>query len=335
MDTTHCISNGTWEAYAQKTFSAPQLHALQKHVEGCEMCADIKEGIDSLAAPETLPQTIAQINTEVDDRLKPKRNRLAILWYSSAAAAIVLAVGIGWYFMPSQQENVAQNVPVSSHTPEIIANDTAQQTTPPTTKPVDVMQTPHEPQTTNKREITNPENHAERATKKSDATDDEVKALEQGTTATTKSEEEMKATEAESADDFTADVTQKKESQTLRMQTKKEVYPSNMSLNNNLFFNNTFSNNTGVFLMHDSVSYTQAMKHYNAKQYDSCVQLLQNRFYGTLLQYNELSALLQAQALIKLNRHAEAQSLLHSFVFTDEHRKKEALQLLKSIEDKK
>lgn len=124
MDTTQCIDNATWERYAAKTLSPAQLLSLQQHAEGCELCADIKEGIDAMAHPEALAATVEEINAEVDEYVKPRRRKTLALWYWSAAAAVVAAVGISVFVLnrekitPTQPISQKQEQPVTAPLPQ-------------------------------------------------------------------------------------------------------------------------------------------------------------------------------------------------------------------------
>lgn len=109
MDTSICITNPQWERYSAKTLSEKELHSLERHVVGCEICSDIKEGIDAMKNPASLTQTVSQLHTEVDRSLAAQKNKI-FFWYWSAAAVLLLSVGISW-FMLGKQNIVATNNP--------------------------------------------------------------------------------------------------------------------------------------------------------------------------------------------------------------------------------
>lgn len=54
MDTTKCISDKDWERYSRNQLAAEEKAQLEFHVASCEICADIKEGIDSMKSPSNL-----------------------------------------------------------------------------------------------------------------------------------------------------------------------------------------------------------------------------------------------------------------------------------------
>ncbi len=108
MDTQSCITNLQWERYSNKTLSEPEMLLLKEHAGACEICADMKEGIDAMKAPEMLKVRVDDLNTYADNFISKKKNKIAILWYWSAAAIIVLAFGISW-FVFNKSEIIAVN----------------------------------------------------------------------------------------------------------------------------------------------------------------------------------------------------------------------------------
>jgi hypothetical protein len=121
MDTTKCISNPVWEAYAAHTLEAFELEYLHKHVLHCEICADMKAGIDAMADSRLLVTQVERIHRKVDvfmstnsfglnqgkatfdkekdnliglnDAKANKSKQFSLFWNWSAAAAIILVAG--------------------------------------------------------------------------------------------------------------------------------------------------------------------------------------------------------------------------------------------------
>jgi hypothetical protein len=118
MDTLSCITNLQWERYSNKTLDEPDIHYLQEHVMVCEVCADIKEGIDAMLVPAMLAERVEAINMEVDEYLKNKGNNKSHLWFWSIAAMVVLGIGISWLMMNNKKVIVADN-----HSKQFILND--------------------------------------------------------------------------------------------------------------------------------------------------------------------------------------------------------------------
>ena len=110
MDATKCLDNAQWEAYSLSRLSASEQKALQSHVLTCEMCSHIKEGIDALPNPSNLVQNVQEINAKIDQRVAPKKLRIAPLYYVLSAAAILL-VSLSVLFFQLPTELVVDKVP--------------------------------------------------------------------------------------------------------------------------------------------------------------------------------------------------------------------------------
>ena len=106
MDKQSCISNQLWIGYSNKTLTRAVADFVNDHASKCEVCADIKEGIEELEQPGSLGQRVTLINKKVDEFLEPKRN-LKLFWYWSAAAVLVFGVGLSW-FLVSETTQIAR-----------------------------------------------------------------------------------------------------------------------------------------------------------------------------------------------------------------------------------
>lgn len=106
MDTTQCINNNIWEAYAHKKLSQADMLYMEQHVKTCEICADIKEGIDALAMPESLSKRVQAVDTAVNEMLIHKTQVKKHNWYWAAAAAIFIVVGALLFinYMPTNEQ---------------------------------------------------------------------------------------------------------------------------------------------------------------------------------------------------------------------------------------
>ncbi len=109
MDQQSCITDTLWFDYSNKTLSQPEIDMINHHAETCEICADIKEGIDAMSQSEMLENTVATINKKVDDYLEPKR-KLGVFWYWSAAAILIFGIGLSWFWVNTTQPIVTINI---------------------------------------------------------------------------------------------------------------------------------------------------------------------------------------------------------------------------------
>ena len=105
MDTQYCITNAEWERYSLKKLEPEVTQRIQHHVLACEICADIKDGIDTMKNPERLALRIENINSLTFEKQTP--NLRIGFWYWSAAATITIGFGLGWLLNKQKKEIVA------------------------------------------------------------------------------------------------------------------------------------------------------------------------------------------------------------------------------------
>lgn len=105
MDATKCLNNSQWEQYAQQNLGETEYAALLHHAAHCEICLDIKEGIDQLKKPTSLGQTVERINARVDAKLAaPKSKVIPIYFWLSAAAIFIVSLGVVFFPLPKLQD---------------------------------------------------------------------------------------------------------------------------------------------------------------------------------------------------------------------------------------
>ena len=111
MDTTTCISNDNWLAYSENKLGKDALMQLEQHVLHCEMCADIKGGIDTLARAQSLKKEVAILNNTVDEYLLTKKRRTLFWLYSGIAAGLIALAFLGWMLLhPIEKETAINNL---------------------------------------------------------------------------------------------------------------------------------------------------------------------------------------------------------------------------------
>lgn len=105
MDATKCLNSSQWEQYAQQNLSATENAMLLQHVVHCEVCLDIKEGIDQLKNPASLVQTVARINARLDAKLAPPKSKvIPIYFWLSAAAVFIVSLGVVFFPIPQAKD---------------------------------------------------------------------------------------------------------------------------------------------------------------------------------------------------------------------------------------
>lgn len=103
-----CISDAVWEQYALRKLPEPALAKLEAHCRNCEICSDIKEGIDLMAHPAGLPGRVALLKQRARQYNKPVK-KLPVYWLASAAALFLIAVSLSWLFFTNRQPQTTRD----------------------------------------------------------------------------------------------------------------------------------------------------------------------------------------------------------------------------------
>jgi hypothetical protein len=106
MDATKCIENTKWEAYSQGQLNSKELAQLAGHVADCEICADIKEGIDAMNKPSTLVENVQSIDKKIDKKTKKSYAKIIAITAIVAVAATLLIIGNGFLLMQAEDATI-------------------------------------------------------------------------------------------------------------------------------------------------------------------------------------------------------------------------------------
>ena len=338
MDTLACINKTIWEAYANKTISQVDITYMNNHVKSCEICSDLKEGIDAMPDSNLLVNKVDKVNSEVDEIIKQKNKKKPFIYYWSAAAILFISVGLFWYNTLDFKEEIALKE---------------------TFKPAPKSEIELPQKDSNFKEIPNliieqktdkklAENY-----KLSEVKEEEIPMIHMESTAdmemvkSVESEEpQIKFKDATAAkydtvllaqnDDLKSkeNVSQKTISMA-SVSTKKSKIPSipaavnNNAMNNNSdFVSNQVTNNSLI----DSINFSKAQKAFNENHFDSCINLLNIIQINPRSNYYEDALYLSAQTYLKQNKKAEAKNVLNVLINLKGKKQKEAKRLLKSIQ---
>jgi len=339
MDTLACINNTIWEAYANKTISQTDLIYMTNHVKTCEICDDIKEGIDALPMPELLVNRVDKVKIAVDEIIKQKLNKKSFIYYWSAAAILFLSVGLFWYnTLDLKQEMALKETfkPAPKNEVEIPQKDSIYKDVPP--KIIE-----------NKTDKNLAENYRESEVKKEEVLMPQMESVAdmemEKSVLAEEPQIEFKAAAAAKYDTTTLaqnndlkskeNVSQKSISKASVSTTKKSKMPSfpaalsNNAMNNNSdFISNQVTNNSFI----DSVNYTKAQKAFNENHFDSCLNLLNNIQTNPRSSFYEDALYLSAQTCLKQNKKTEAKNVLNVLINLKGKKQKEAKRLLKTVD---
>ncbi|MFA9215118.1 MAG: tol-pal system YbgF family protein [Candidatus Methylacidiphilales bacterium] len=352
MDTNTCIDNNIWEAYANNTISEANLIYMENHVKTCELCADMKEGIDAMLVPSLLVDRVNKVNKSVDEIVKQKNNKKYLLTYWSAAAVLLIAVGLFWFNYTNLAPQLAQNESTLKSPSVLNETDSIYNYVPPKTnaKKEELALNKEQKQTIIKSVPA--EVLTEKSVEAEKADMDDVSAIEIGQKNAGIAESDMAIPEVK-MEVQTETVTAKDKAPAIaKTESKKKVEITSkaakaLSLpapanNNNVGYNNYSLNNNWMDTVllndkfrnenySDSLNYKNAQNEYIANRLDNSLDILDLITNNNKSKYYEDALFLSAQVYVKQNNKGKAKSALKKVIKLKGNKQAEAEQLLKSV----
>ncbi|MES2655670.1 MAG: hypothetical protein V4620_08775 [Bacteroidota bacterium] len=350
MDTATCINNTIWEAYANKSISKTDMIYMEKHVKTCEVCADIKDGIDAMDNPSQLMQKVNTINHEIDVLVSTRKQVSKNNWYWPIAASLMISFGLLIYnYIQLPDGKVAlnevskeeaqkpilteeKNVALQSDTViknEIASDILAENNSKPKEEIITLKRNISEPApAVVEQQLAFADDVATTGKNNDEANKEIVLVPEQisSNATATKAEEKLKA-----ETDFTVVAKSFKD--------KTASTPASLSNNNYAaFFNNnnlnlTLNDSVSFFQVYklDSANFSKAQIAYNKNKFDSCYIWLSNIVDNPNGYLYEDVLYLKANNFIKQNKINEAKQVLKQLIKHKGKKQKEATALLKTI----
>lgn len=115
MDELNCINEQDWKKYSVGKLNSDDLHLLNIHCQNCEICSDIKEGIDAMKTPAALESQINKIKNKIDQKTK-KRFVFLNLTTISIAASVLFGLLLFWFLFPSQNQLAVKPEQINTET---------------------------------------------------------------------------------------------------------------------------------------------------------------------------------------------------------------------------
>jgi hypothetical protein len=338
MDKLVCINNTIWEAYASKTISKADFIYMTNHVKTCEICADVKEGIDTMPESKLLVDKTDKVNNKVDLLIKQKNKTRPLIYYWSAASILFISVGLFWYNTLDFKEEIAFKEtlkPGPKSEIELPQKDSIYNYVLPQIKGNNIDKNLAE--VYKSTEVKTEEVNIPQVESVADL--EMVKSMES-------EEPQMEFKTAEVAkydtvslaqnDDLKSkeNLSQKSISLAGVVKTKKGKMPSIPAAANNNAMNNTSDfvsnqiiNNSYI----DSINFSKAQKAFNEIHFDSCINLLNTIQINPRSKYYEDVLYLSAQTYLKQNKKGEAKNVLTVLINFKGKKQKDAKRLSKSM----
>ncbi len=352
MDTNTCIDNNIWEAYANNTISQANLIYMENHVKTCELCADMKEGIDAMLDKRLLVDRVDKVNKAVDEIVKQKNNKKYVLAYWSAAAVLLIAVGLFWFNYTNLVPQLAQNESTLKSPSVLNKSDSIYNYVPPknNTKKEELALNKEQKQTIVKSVPAEVLNEKLVESEKVDL--DEAASMETTQSNDDNAEGDMAIPEVKMEAQTEAVRAKDKAPAIASSESKKKVVVTNkatkaLSLpapanNNNLGYNNYSLNNNWMDTVllndkfrkenySDSLNYTNALNEFKANRLDNSLHILDLITINNQSKYYEDALFLYAQVYVKQNNKSKAKSALKKVIKLKGNKQAEAEMLLKSL----
>jgi len=353
MDTNTCIDNNIWEAYANNTISEANLIYMEKHVKTCELCADMKEGIDAMLDKSLLVDRVDKVNKAVDEIVKQKNNKKYLLAYWSAAAVLLIAVGLFWFNYTNLAPQLAQNECNLKSPPVLNESESIYNYVPPKAndKKEELALNKEQKQTIVKSIPA--EGLIEKPVEAEKVDMDEAVSMEttqsnddnaEGDMAIPEVKMEAQTEKVTTKDNAPAIVSteSKKKVEVKNKAAKALSLPAPANNNNNLNYNNYSLNNNWMDTIlqgnnyrnvnySDSLNYTNAQKEFKANRLDKSLNILDLVTINNQSKYYEDALFLSAQVYVKQNNKSKAKSTLNKVIKLKGNKQKDAEQLLKSL----
>ncbi|MCB9251287.1 MAG: hypothetical protein H6605_02370 [Flavobacteriales bacterium] len=324
------IEDDIWKKYSEGSLSKNELERIEMHIVDCEICRDMKEGLDALIVPGELNQFLKNLEEKIDKQIHKQTSRPLWVYYSAAAGILALAVAFSWLIFKTDSSGL------------VIKDRTI--SLPSDTLRIDrLKKEPELKKDTSETQFTINDNPVRSEAIKNL---DETRISRQNSYATDSSIMEMKSRNLtgmasdlaindevaetsvqktlrkESVDETDGEV--KKSTQIeVTTDTYKNVWP--MNTYNQKMMNRGYTNS------YDTTFISKARVFYNKNQYDSSLSYLNSYggFQGLILEEELLY--LKALNLIKQHKKQEAESVLKDVIKYNGVRKEAAERILKTF----
>jgi hypothetical protein len=105
MELSNCITDNIWLDYSRNNLGSKDMDLVIKHVKICEICFDIKAGIDSMSNSSNLELEVSKLNNKVTNLTNDHKSKKPYLYWS-AAAIVIFGVGLSWFVLTKNTDKL-------------------------------------------------------------------------------------------------------------------------------------------------------------------------------------------------------------------------------------
>lgn len=107
----NCLTEDQLLLYMQSKLNAFEQHHAEKHLLDCELCSDALEGL-RMTASKNLSETFAELNHQVDKRVKQEEKKIIPMysWLRIAAVIALIAVSAGTFIYLLKEQKQKEKI---------------------------------------------------------------------------------------------------------------------------------------------------------------------------------------------------------------------------------
>ncbi|MDD4236702.1 MAG: energy transducer TonB, partial [Bacteroidales bacterium] len=121
-----CFSEQELLDYISGNLSEDKAKIISNHLDECEICSDVAEGLKIISKSGTFSANVQNLNNRIDNRIKQKKKKHFFTPLRSIAAAVLLLAALGSVFIINQYSKNINKESISRFEPEDFEKDTKQ-----------------------------------------------------------------------------------------------------------------------------------------------------------------------------------------------------------------
>ena len=121
-----CFSEQELLDYISGNLSEDKAKIISNHLDECEICSDVAEGLKIISKSGTFSANVQNLNNRIDNRIQQKKKKHFFTPLRSIAAAVLLLAALGSVFIINQYSKNINKESISRFEPEDFEKDTKQ-----------------------------------------------------------------------------------------------------------------------------------------------------------------------------------------------------------------
>lgn len=115
-----CYTEEVLQDYIAGNLDAKKAKQVAQHIENCEMCADVSDGLRLMSDSSNLSDKVNLLNSMIDSKVKKRKSNFFLTHLRSIAAAILILVALGSVLMINKYSSKISDPQITSLEKEVI-----------------------------------------------------------------------------------------------------------------------------------------------------------------------------------------------------------------------